>query len=154
MAGTVDNPTGFSRTLHDVFRFLVDARGLPPFVGKRDLGMLQLDRLRVRCVFAAALEVASGPFRQKGRHPRFILSPGEQGKLSTYQFAMECSCCSGVRTRFPVGYVFVRDRGCVNAIELWPAATFAPPPSTIRVEIASSSSAGHRPHLMRACPTC
>jgi hypothetical protein len=28
-----------------------------------------------------------------------------------------------------------------NAIELWPAATSAPPPSTIRVEIASSSSA-------------
>src|SRR5258705_7037432 len=48
MAETGDNPTDSHHTVHDVFRFLVDVRGLAPFVAKKEiLEKLQLDRLHV-----------------------------------------------------------------------------------------------------------
>ena len=50
MAVTDDNPNNSRHTVHDVFWFLINVRGLAPFAAKKEaLEKLQLDKFHVDC---------------------------------------------------------------------------------------------------------
>jgi hypothetical protein len=147
LAETDDNPTDSHHTVHDVFRFLIDVRGLAPFVAKKEvLEKLQLDRLHVDLHIrgGARSRNSGGAEAIPPKGATFPVHPESWGAgkildLSIRDGELVVTPECGLDYSWDAYSFTVPDWS--NALSLWPAPVSATLPSPIRIEIISTPSA-------------